>query len=57
MGARPPKIGFYAKDVAKAKAWLEATRRQARRDSVLGDCFVLQRKDPDGNAYAITNRA
>jgi catechol 2,3-dioxygenase-like lactoylglutathione lyase family enzyme len=57
VGARPPKIGFYAKDVAKAKAWLEA--RGAKLGEIQSSALVsfCNGKDPDGNAYAITNRA
>ena len=56
VGARAPKIGFYAKDVAKAKAWLES------RGAKLGEIQSFEKiafcngKDPDGNTYAITNR-
>ncbi len=56
VGARPPKIGFYAKDVAKAKAWLGIARRQARRDQSFETISFCNGKDPDGNVYAITNR-
>ena len=57
VGARPPKIGFYAKDVAKAKAWLEARGAKLGNIQVSEVVSFCNGKDPDGNAYAITNRA
>ena len=56
VGARAPKIGFYAKDVPKTKTWLES------RGAKLGEIQSFEKiafcngKDPDGNPYAITNR-
>ncbi len=56
VGARPPKIGFYAKDVAKAKAWLEARGAKLGVIHASEEVTFCNGKDPDGNAYAITNR-
>jgi|AraplaMF_Col_mMF_1032025.scaffolds.fasta_scaffold00126_6 catechol 2,3-dioxygenase-like lactoylglutathione lyase family enzyme len=57
VGARPPKIGFYAKDVAKAKAWLEARGAKLSKIHASDVVSFCNGKDPEGNAYAITNRA
>ncbi len=57
VGARPPKIGFYAKDVAKAKAWLEARGAKLGVIHASEEVSFCNGKDPDGNVYAITNRA
>jgi catechol 2,3-dioxygenase-like lactoylglutathione lyase family enzyme len=56
-GARPPKLVFWASDVAATRAELAA--RGAKLGEVLGK-DGLQRcegKDPDGNPYSISNRA
>ena len=57
VGARPPKIGFYAKDVAKAKAWLESRGAKLGEIKSFEAVSFCDGKDPDGNIYAITNRA
>ncbi len=57
VGARPPKIGFHAKDVAKAKAWLEARGAKLGVIHASDEVTFCNGKDPDGNVYAITNRA
>ena len=56
VGARPPKIGFYAKDVAKAKTWLEARGAKLGKIHAFEKIAFCNGKDPDGNVYAITNR-
>ena len=56
VGARPPKIGFYAKDVEKAKAFLEARGAKLSKIYTFETIAFCNGKDPDGNAYAITNR-
>ncbi len=56
VGARSPKIGFYAKDVAKAKAWLEARGAKLSKIYTFEAIAFCNGKDPDGNAYAISNR-
>jgi len=57
VGARPPKIGFYAKDVTKAKAFLEARGAKLGAIKTFEAIAFCDGKDPDGNAYAITNRS
>ena len=57
VGARAPKIGFYAKDVAKAKAWLEGRGAKLGEIQSSETVSFCNGKDPDGNTYAITNRA
>jgi len=56
VGARPPKIGFYAKDVVKAKAWLESRGAKLGEIKSFEAIVFCDGKDPDGNVYAITNR-
>lgn len=56
VGARPPKIGFYAKDVAKAKAFLEARGAKLSKIYTFEAIAFCNGKDPDGNVYAISNR-
>jgi catechol 2,3-dioxygenase-like lactoylglutathione lyase family enzyme len=56
VGTRPPKIGFYVKDVAKAKAWLEARGAKLGAIQSFEKIAFCNGKDPDGNVYAITNR-
>jgi catechol 2,3-dioxygenase-like lactoylglutathione lyase family enzyme len=57
VGARAPKIGFYAKDVAKAKVWLESRGAKLGAIQSFEQIAFCNGKDPDGNTYAITNRA
>jgi catechol 2,3-dioxygenase-like lactoylglutathione lyase family enzyme len=56
IGGRPPKLVFWAADVAAARAMLAA--RGARLGKVLGanGLWRCEGKDPDGNPYSISNR-
>ncbi len=56
VGRRPPKIGFWAADVAAAREALVA--RGARLGKVMsgGGLIRCQGKDPDGNPYSISSR-
>jgi len=54
-GRKGPKIVFYAKDVAAARAKLAA--KGARFGKVRGDALQLcDGKDPDGNPIQLSNR-
>ena len=57
VGIRPPKIVFFARDVAAARA--ELVGRGAKLGKVLGNGGLsrCEGKDPDGNPYSISNRA
>jgi predicted enzyme related to lactoylglutathione lyase len=57
VGARPPKMVFFARDVAKTRTELMA--RGAKLGAVLGKDGLIrcEGKDPDGNPYSISNRA
>jgi len=56
VGARPPKIGFWASDVAAARAAL--IERGARLGKMLSGTGLIrcEGKDPDGNPFSISNR-
>jgi catechol 2,3-dioxygenase-like lactoylglutathione lyase family enzyme len=56
VGARPPKIGFWAKDVAAARTALLA--RGAKLGKLLsgGGLTRCEGKDPDGNPFSISDR-
>jgi catechol 2,3-dioxygenase-like lactoylglutathione lyase family enzyme len=57
IGARPPKLVFFAADVAAARAALAA--RGAKLGKVMsgGGLVRCEGKDPDGNPYSLSNRA
>jgi len=56
VGARPPKIGFWAEDVAAARAAL--IDRGARLGKLLSGAGLIrcEGKDPDGNPFSISDR-
>ena len=56
VGKRPPKIGFWAGDVAAARETLIA--RGARLGKVMsgGGLTRCEGKDPDGNPFSISDR-
>ncbi|HEY4162423.1 MAG TPA: VOC family protein [Dongiaceae bacterium] len=56
VGARAPKLGFYVKDVAKAKAELEARGVKLGEIKSFEKISFCDGKDPDGNAFSLTNR-
>ena len=56
IGDRPPKLVFYADDVAAARAALVA--RGARLGTVMSGAGLVrcEGKDPDGNPIGLSNR-
>jgi catechol 2,3-dioxygenase-like lactoylglutathione lyase family enzyme len=56
IGKRPPKLAFYAADVAAVRAVL--IRRGATMGKVLSTASfdLCDGKDPDGNAFQISSR-
>jgi catechol 2,3-dioxygenase-like lactoylglutathione lyase family enzyme len=56
IGNRPPKLAFYAADVAATRATL--VRRGAKMGKVnsAGSFDLCDGKDPDGNAFQISSR-
>ena len=56
VGRRPPKIGFWAPDIAKARQ--ELLDRGAKMTKIMGrDGFVrCEGKDPDGNPFYVSDR-
>jgi catechol 2,3-dioxygenase-like lactoylglutathione lyase family enzyme len=57
VGRRPPKIGFWAKDIAAARE--ELIGRGAKMSKLMArDGLVrVEGKDPDGNPFYVSNRA
>lgn len=56
VGNRPPKLAFYAADVATTRATL--MRRGAKLGKVISTAQfdLCDGKDPDGNAFQISSR-
>jgi predicted enzyme related to lactoylglutathione lyase len=56
VGRRPPKIGFWAKDIAAARQ--ELVGRGARMSKVMvgGGLVRCEGTDPDGNPFSISDR-
>jgi catechol 2,3-dioxygenase-like lactoylglutathione lyase family enzyme len=56
VGRRPPKMGFWAKDVSAARD--ELLSRGAKMSKLMArDDFVrCEGKDPDGNPFYVSNR-
>ena len=57
VGARPPKIGFWAKDVAAARTELIARGAKLGKLMSGGGLTRCEGKDPDGNPFSISDRA
>jgi catechol 2,3-dioxygenase-like lactoylglutathione lyase family enzyme len=55
-GRRPPKIGFWAKDIAAARQ--ELIGRGAKMSKLMegGGLVRCEGKDPDGNPFSISDR-
>jgi catechol 2,3-dioxygenase-like lactoylglutathione lyase family enzyme len=55
-GKRPPKIGFWAKDIATARQ--ELIGRGARLSKLMVGAGLVrcEGKDPDGNPFSISDR-
>ena len=56
IGNRPPKLAFFAADVAATRATL--TRRGAKLGKIMSTTYfdLCDGKDPDGNAFQISSR-
>jgi catechol 2,3-dioxygenase-like lactoylglutathione lyase family enzyme len=56
VGRRPPKIGFWAPDIAVARA--ELIKRGAKMSKLMegGGLVRCEGKDPDGNPFSISDR-
>jgi len=56
VGRRPPKMGFWAKDIAAARQ--ELIGRGARMSKLMmgGGLVRCEGKDPDGNPFSISDR-
>ncbi len=56
VGRRPPKIGFWAPDIAAARQELQ--KRGARISKLMSGAGLtrVEGKDPDGNPFSISNR-
>ena len=56
IGSRPPKLAFYAADVATTRAAL--IRRGAKMGKVMSTASfdLCDGKDPDGNPFQISSR-
>lgn len=55
-GARPPKIGFWAKDIAAARTELLARGAKLGKLISGGGLTRCEGKDPDGNPFSISDR-
>jgi catechol 2,3-dioxygenase-like lactoylglutathione lyase family enzyme len=57
VGSRPPKIAFYAADVATARATLvKRGLADAGKITSTGSFDMCDCKDPDGNPFQISSR-
>ena len=57
VGRRPPKLVFYAADVAAARAELvQRGLKSAGKVKSAGALALCDCKDPDGNAFQISSR-
>jgi catechol 2,3-dioxygenase-like lactoylglutathione lyase family enzyme len=56
IGARPPKIGFWASDIALARENLLARGVKIGKLMSSGSLIGCEGKDPDGNPFSISNR-
>ena len=56
VGRRPPKIGFWAKDIAAARQQL--LERDAKMSKLMTGAGLMrcEGKDPDGNPFSISDR-
>lgn len=56
VGRRPPKIGFWAKDIAVARRQL--IDRGARMSKLMSGAGLTrcEGKDPDGNPFSLSDR-
>jgi catechol 2,3-dioxygenase-like lactoylglutathione lyase family enzyme len=56
VGKRPPKIGFWAKDVAAARETLIARGAKLGKVMCGRGLTRCEGKDPDGNQFSISDR-
>ena len=56
IGARPPKIGFWAADIAAARAGLLACGVKMGKLMSSPGPTRCEGKDPDGNPFSISDR-
>jgi hypothetical protein len=57
VGRRPPKIGFWAKDIAVARQELVGRGAKLSKLMAGGGLVRCDGKDPDGNPFSISDRA
>lgn len=56
VGKRSPKIGFWASDIAAARAELVGRGAKMSKIMVGGGLTRCEGKDPDGNPFSISDR-
>jgi len=56
VGRRPPKIGFWAADIAAAREQLTGRGARMSKVTVGGGLVRCEGKDPDGNPFSISDR-
>jgi catechol 2,3-dioxygenase-like lactoylglutathione lyase family enzyme len=57
VGRRPPKIGFWAKDIAATRQGLIGRGAKMSKLMVGGGLVRCEGKDPDGNPFYVSDRA
>ena len=57
IGKRPPKIGFWAKDIAATRQELLGRGAKVSKLMVGGGLVRCEGKDPDGNPFSISDRS
>jgi hypothetical protein len=56
VGRRPPKIGFWARDIAAARQELIGRGARLSKLMVGGGLVRCEGKDPDGNPFSLSDR-
>ncbi|MCX7362038.1 MAG: VOC family protein [Alphaproteobacteria bacterium] len=56
VGKRPPKIGFWATDIAAARQELVDRGAKMSKLMIGGGLTRCEGKDPDGNPFSISDR-
>jgi catechol 2,3-dioxygenase-like lactoylglutathione lyase family enzyme len=57
VGRRPPKIGFWSRDVAAARELIVARGAKLSKLMSGGGLTRCEGKDPDGNPFSISDRS
>ena len=57
IGKRPPKIGFWARDIAAARQEVVGPGAKLSKLMAGGGLVRCEGKDPDGNPFSISDRA